>query len=243
MITGPNMGGKSTFLRQNALIVLLAHAGLRVPAKSAKLPLVDGIFARVGSGDVLAKNQSTFMTEMLEVSSILRNATEKSFIIFDELGRGTSTFDGMSLSRAIVQHLVENLGAKTLLATHYHELIELENSLSGVKNFSVAVHESSQGLVFLKKVLAGGASKSYGIHVARMAGIPEEIVDRAEIFLEKMEGKNPSVASEPLFFAGKSRAGNLEKISQILKSQKLEETTPLQALQILAKLQQVLAEK
>ena len=155
IITGPNMGGKSTYLRQSALIVLLAHCGLFVPAKEAHIGLIDGLFARVGSGDVIAKNQSTFMTEMIEVSNILNNATSKSFIIFDELGRGTSTYDGLALTSAILQYLLKQIGAKTLIATHYHELINLEKQYPEVRNFSVSVYETEKEVVFMKKIVPG----------------------------------------------------------------------------------------
>lgn len=163
------MGGKSTFLRQNALIVLLAHCGLYVPARAARIGIVDGIFARVGSGDIIAKNQSTFMTEMIEVANILHNATERSFIIFDELGRGTSTYDGMALTKTILEYILETIQAKTLLATHYHELVSLENISSLIKNFSVSVYETDKEVIFLKKIAEGGANKSYGIDVAKLA--------------------------------------------------------------------------
>lgn len=155
IITGPNMGGKSTYLRQSALIVLLAHCGLFVPASKAKIGLIDGLFARVGSGDVIAKNQSTFMTEMIEVSNILNNATKKSFIIFDELGRGTSTYDGMALTSAILQYILKQVKANTLLATHYHELIALEEKYSEVRNFSVSVYETDKEVLFMKKIIKG----------------------------------------------------------------------------------------
>jgi len=149
------MGGKSTYLRQNALMVLMAHCGLFVPAQEAKIGLVDGIFARVGSGDIIAKNQSTFMTEMIEVANILHNASKKSFVIFDELGRGTSTYDGLALTRAILEYIATNIQCKTLIATHYHELIQLENTLPGVKNHSVSVYETEKEVVFMKKIVPG----------------------------------------------------------------------------------------
>ena len=189
IITGPNMGGKSTFLRQNALIVLLAHCGLFVPAEHARIGLVDGIFARVGSGDVIAKNQSTFMTEMLEVSHILHNATDRSFIIFDELGRGTSTYDGLALTKAIISHIADTVHAQTLLATHYHELIGMEQTKSCIKNFSVSVYETETEVVFMKKIVPGGADKSYGIDVAKLAGIPPMIIQAAQDFLLQLEEK------------------------------------------------------
>jgi DNA mismatch repair protein MutS len=167
--------------------VLLSHAGLYVPARSAKVGLVDGIFARVGSGDILAKNQSTFMTEMVEMANILHNATERSFVILDELGRGTSTYDGMALAKAIVVYMCQHVGCKTLFATHYHELTQLATQLDNVENFSVSVYETDQDIVFLKKVVRGGVSKSYGIDVAKLAGVPHVITDQASIFLQELE--------------------------------------------------------
>ncbi|MDR0282411.1 MAG: hypothetical protein LBI53_03740 [Candidatus Peribacteria bacterium] len=155
IITGPNMGGKSTYLRQSALIVLLAHCGLCVPATQAAIGLVDGIFARVGSGDVIAKNQSTFMTEMIEVANILNNATSKSFIIFDELGRGTSTYDGLALTSSILQYILQQLKSKTLIATHYHELIALADRYAEIQNFSVSVYETEKEVLFMKKIVKG----------------------------------------------------------------------------------------
>jgi DNA mismatch repair protein MutS len=181
------MGGKSTFLRQNALIVLLAHCGLWVPAKRAQVSLVDGIFARVGSGDVIAKNQSTFMTEMIEVANILHNASSKSFVIFDELGRGTSTYDGLALTQAILVHVAQTIKSKTLIATHYHELIAMEKQLPGVHNYSVSVYETDKEVVFMKKIVKGGASKSYGIDVAKIAGIPESVIAQAKYILDHLE--------------------------------------------------------
>ena len=181
IITWPNMGWKSTYLRQNALILLLAHCGLYVPAKKCQTSILSWIFARVGSGDVLVKKQSTFMTEMVEVANILNNADEKSFIIFDELGRWTSTYDGMAISQAVIEYIVEKLKAKTLFATHYHELIKLEkNYPSKVKNFSVAVYENEWNIIFMKKIVPGGADKSYGIYVAKLAGLPAEIIENAK---------------------------------------------------------------
>jgi len=189
IITGPNMGWKSTFLRQNALIVYLAHCGLPVPAKEAIISLVDWIFARVGSWDVIAKNQSTFMTEMIEVAGILHNATKNSFIILDELGRWTSTYDWLALARAIVEFISEKIGSKTLFATHYHELIQLEWKVKWVTNWSVAVYETDKDVVFLKKIIRWGASKSYGIEVAKLAGLPDIVIKRAEEYLKQLETK------------------------------------------------------
>lgn len=181
------MGGKSTFLRQHALIVLLAHCGLFVPASEAKIGLVDGIFARVGSGDVIAKNQSTFMTEMIEVANIINNATAHSFVIFDELGRGTSTYDGLSITRAIIEHFATIIGCKVLLATHYHELIALADTFDTIKNYHVGVYESDHDVIFLKKVLPGGMERSYGLEVAKLAGITKSIVEKAKGYLAEHE--------------------------------------------------------
>ena len=181
IITGPNMAGKSTYMRQVALIVLMAQIGSFVPADKARLCVTDRIFTRVGASDDLGSGQSTFMVEMNEVSNILRNATSKSLLILDEIGRGTSTFDGMSIAWAVVEHISNRryLGAKTLFATHYHELTDLEGKISGVKNYCVAVRESGENIVFLRKIVRGGADKSYGIQVARLAGLPDLVIDRA----------------------------------------------------------------
>lgn len=182
IITGPNMAGKSTYMRQTALIVLLAQIGSYVPAESANIGIVDRIFTRVGASDDLASGQSTFMVEMTEVANILRNATPKSLIILDEIGRGTSTFDGLSIAWAVVEHIanIKILGAKTLFATHYHELTELEGSLDGVNNYCIAVKEKGDDIVFLRKIVKGGADKSYGIQVAKLAGVPEPVLNRAK---------------------------------------------------------------
>lgn len=188
LITGPNMGGKSTFLRQTALIVLMAHLGMYVPADSAEIPLVDRIFTRVGASDNLVKGQSTFWLEMEETATILRNATEKSLIVLDEIGRGTSTFDGVSIAWGIMEFLHEKIKAKTLFASHYHELINLVDTLPRAANFSVKVEEYGQdGVTFLYKIVAGGVSRSYGIEVARLAGLPGEVIARAKEILADLE--------------------------------------------------------
>ena len=182
VITGPNMAGKSTYMRQTALIVLMAQIGSFVPAKSAKIGLVDRIFTRVGASDDLASGQSTFMVEMNEVANILRNATKNSLLILDEIGRGTSTFDGLSIAWAVIEHISNRklLGAKTLFATHYHELTELEGKISNVNNYCIAVKERGDDIVFLRKIIQGGADKSYGIQVAKLAGVPDMVIDRAK---------------------------------------------------------------
>jgi len=188
IITGPNMAGKSTYMRQTALIVLMAQIGSYVPATSANIGIVDRIFTRVGASDDLASGQSTFMVEMTEVANILRNATSKSLLILDEIGRGTSTFDGLSIAWAVVEHIsnVKLLGAKTLFATHYHELTELEGTISGVNNYCIAVKEQGDDIVFLRKIIAGGADKSYGIQVAKLAGVPESVIERAKVLVKDL---------------------------------------------------------
>ena len=188
IITGPNMAGKSTYMRQTALIVLLAQIGSFVPAESANIGIVDRIFTRVGASDDLASGQSTFMVEMTEVANILRNATNKSLLILDEIGRGTSTFDGLSIAWAVVEHISNKriLGAKTLFATHYHELTELEGKIESVNNYCIAVKENGDDIVFLRKIVKGGADKSYGIQVAKLAGVPESVITRAKEIVNEL---------------------------------------------------------
>ena len=187
IITGPNMAGKSTYMRQTAIIALMAHIGSFVPASYANIPILDRIFTRVGASDDLAQGQSTFMVEMTEVSQILKNATDKSLVILDEIGRGTSTYDGISLAWSIVEYIQKNIKCKTLFATHYHELVELENEFKDVKNYSVAVRENSDGIVFLRKIIEGGADKSYGIYVAELAKLPNEVIERSKHILKDLE--------------------------------------------------------
>ncbi len=199
IITGPNMAGKSTYMRQTALIVLMAQMGSFVPATSAKIGICDRIFTRVGASDDLASGQSTFMVEMNEVANILKNATKKSLLILDEIGRGTSTYDGLSIAWAVVEHIADTkkLGAKALFATHYHELTELEGRLKGVNNYCIAVKEQGESIIFLRKIIKGGADKSYGIQVARLAGLPEEVLRRASEISEELV-KN-DIISEDIF--------------------------------------------
>ena len=197
IITGPNMAGKSTYMRQVALITLMAHMGSFVPADSAKIGIVDRIFTRVGASDDLASGQSTFMVEMNEMAHILRSATERSLIVLDEIGRGTSTFDGLSIAWAVVEYLVDKakIGAKTLFATHYHELSELEGRLSGVVNYRISVKERGENVIFLRKIERGGADKSFGIHVAHLAGIPRPVIMRAHEVLARLEANNVNQTS------------------------------------------------
>jgi DNA mismatch repair protein MutS len=198
LITGPNMAGKSTYIRQVALLSLLAHTGAFLPAAEARIDLLDRIFTRIGAADDLARGQSTFMVEMSETANILNNASRRSLVILDEIGRGTSTFDGLSLAWSIVEHLHNQVGAKTLFATHYHELTELGSGpepsvssstvrLSRTRNFHVAVREYNDQIIFLRKVVAGGTDKSYGIQVARLAGVPKGVIDRSKEILRVLE--------------------------------------------------------
>ena len=193
IITGPNMAGKSTYMRQCALIVLMAQIGCFVPARSASISIVDGIYTRVGASDDLATGQSTFMVEMNEVAGILKNATRDSLLILDEIGRGTSTYDGMSIARAVIEYIADKkkLGAKTLFATHYHELTVLEDSIVGIRNFNIACRKRGEEIIFLRKIVPGGADESYGIEVSKLAGIPDEIIRRAFEILGALESGNP----------------------------------------------------
>jgi len=197
LITGPNMAGKSTYIRQVALLALMAHMGSYLPARSATVGLVDRIFTRVGAADELARGRSTFMVEMTETANILNNATARSLVILDEVGRGTSTFDGVALAWAVTEHIARGIGCRTLFATHYHELTELAEILEGVANFNVAVREWQDQVVFLHKIIAGGTDKSYGVHVARLAGVPKEVVDRAREILSQLEAAHLDPSGKP----------------------------------------------
>ncbi len=188
LITGPNMAGKSTYMRQTALLTLMAQIGSFIPAREASISPVDRIFTRIGASDDLVSGQSTFMVEMNEVAQILKYATRDSLVILDEIGRGTSTFDGMSIARAVIEHMREKIHAKTLFATHYHELTDLEDGL--IKNFCVAVKERGTQVAFLRRIVAGSADKSYGIHVARLAGLPKVVTQRAQKILDELESQH-----------------------------------------------------
>lgn len=232
VITGPNMAGKSTYMRQTALIVLMAHIGSFVPAKSAQIPVTDQIFTRVGASDNLIFDQSTFMVEMTEVASILLNATKDSLLILDEVGRGTSTFDGLSIAWSVLEYLSQNIRAKTLFATHYHELTELEGKIEGVKNYKVTVRETAAGIVFLRKIVRGGANKSFGIEVARLAGIPSAVTDRARQILKKLE-KNDIARGA----AEDAPAENVQsEAERILSEIDMNNLTPIQAFNLLSDL-------
>ncbi|MGZ4866688.1 MAG: MutS-related protein, partial [Candidatus Angelobacter sp.] len=240
LITGPNMGGKSTYLRQTALTVLMAQMGGFVPARSARLPVVDRIFTRIGASDNLARGRSTFMVEMTETAAILNTATPRSLILLDEIGRGTSTYDGLAIAWAVVEYIHSTSRAKTLFATHYHELTELER-LPGVKNFHVSVKENAGGIVFLRKVEPGAADRSYGIEVGKLAGLPREVVVRAREVLHEHENAEHETtahlspgAHEPepqmqlTMFTPLS-----QKIVDRLKEADLNNLTPMEAMNLL----------
>ncbi len=262
IITGPNMAGKSTYMRQTALIVLLAQVGCFVPAKSANIGIVDRIFTRVGASDDLASGQSTFMVEMNEVANILRNATADSLLILDEIGRGTSTFDGLSIAWAVIEHISNRklLGAKTLFATHYHELTELEGKMSNVNNYCIAVKECGDDIVFLRKIIKGGADKSYGIQVAKLAGVPDMVIGRAKEIveqltdndiIEKIQNIAVEVKGDKVFSGKKQPPPDEVELAQIslfdtvtdedvlreLKEIELNTLAPIDALNVLYRLQ------
>ena len=234
VITGPNMAGKSTYMRQTALIVLMAHIGSFVPAKQAQIPVVDRIFTRVGASDNLIFDQSTFMVEMTEVASIVMNATPNSLLILDEVGRGTSTFDGLSIAWAVLEYLTSHIRAKTLFATHYHELTELEGRIEGVKNYKVTVRETGNGILFLRKIVRGGANKSFGIEVARLAGIPAEITDRAKQILKKLEKNDIARTAVEETIAAEERP--VSEVERILAQTDMNNMTPMQAFNLLSDL-------
>ena len=257
IITGPNMAGKSTYMRQTALIVLMAQIGSFVPASSAKIGIVDRIFTRVGASDDLASGQSTFMVEMTEVANILRNATSNSLLILDEIGRGTSTFDGLSIAWAVVEHISNPklLGAKTLFATHYHELTELEGKLSNVNNYCIAVKEKGDDIVFLRKIVKGGADKSYGIQVAKLAGVPDSVIERAKELVQELSDADITETVSEIAQEKKTKSKvakydqvDLEQMTLMdtvsdedvlneLKEIEISTLTPIEALNVLNRLQ------
>ena len=245
IITGPNMAGKSTYMRQTAIITLMAQIGCFVPADSAKIGVVDKIFTRVGASDDLSMGQSTFMVEMTEVSNILKNATSKSLVILDEIGRGTSTYDGLSIAWAVAEYIANKIKCKTLFATHYHELISLEEKVDGIKNYSVAVKEKGEDVIFLRKIIEGGTDESYGIHVAKLAGVPKEVVTRANKILSSLEKNGVKVKEEKE--SKKQVEGQLDffniKLSDIaaeLDKINLNELTPIAALNVLVKMKEMM---
>jgi DNA mismatch repair protein MutS len=244
VITGPNMAGKSTVMRQVALIAVMAQAGSFVPAKRARIGIVDRLFTRIGAGDALSKGLSTFMVEMIEVATILNQATPQSLVILDEIGRGTSTYDGLSLAWAIAETMHDRVGSRTMLATHYHELTDLALTKPRIRNFTVAVREWQDQVVFLRRLVEGGASRSYGIQVARLAGLPAGVIERAREILKNLEAGEfdsegaPRVAGHPqkgtqlqLFHPGPG-----EDVIKELKAADADTLTPLEALNLLARL-------
>lgn len=237
IITGPNMAGKSTFMRQVALITLMAHIGSFVPAKSADIPIVDKIFTRVGANDDLQFNQSTFMVEMVEVANILNNATSRSLIILDEVGRGTSTFDGLSIAWAVMEYVSKNIRAKTLFSTHYHELTDLEGRVDGVKNYRVTVKEYNGNVVFLHKIARGGANKSFGIEVASLAGVPNEVCQRAKEIVAMLENSNVSLNLDDVMSHDAQLQRQFYKTAQdvtsILRDIDMNKVSPIEAFDIL----------
>ena len=244
IITGPNMAGKSTYMRQVALITLMAQIGSFVPAKSARIGVVDRVFTRIGASDDLAGGQSTFMVEMTEVSEILHQATPRSLLILDEIGRGTSTFDGMSIARAVLEFCADpkRLGAKTLFATHYHELTELEGVLPGVKNYSISIKKRGDELIFLRKIVPGGADRSYGIEVAKLAGLPNEVVKRANVILKELEqgGAYQAKPREETEQVSLDAIGEAEVLAAIRRAQP-DTMSPIEAMQLLYELKQKLS--
>ena len=247
IITGPNMAGKSTYMRQVALITLMAQIGSFVPATEAHIGVVDKIFTRVGASDDLSMGQSTFMVEMMEVATILKEATQKSLVVLDEIGRGTSTYDGLSIAWAVAEYIAdkEKCGAKTLFATHYHELTELENTLEGVKNYSIAVKEKGEDIIFLRKIVPGGTDESYGVHVAKLAGVPKVVTQRANEILKTIERKNVLVNKNAQKESKKQVTGQLDmynfKLAEIaheLDKVNVNELTPIDALNTLVKIKE-----
>ncbi len=244
IITGPNMSGKSTYLRSSALIAIMAHCGCFVPADMAEIPLLDRIFTRVGASDNLSRGESTFMVEMVETANILKNATKNSLIILDEIGRGTSTFDGISIAWAVAEYILNNIGAKTLFATHYFELTEIGEKGKGAQNYTVSVEEWDNEVIFLRKVIKGTADKSYGIYVGKMAGLPESVIKRANEVLSDLENhEDISLMQEKKLPKQKQRFvqpilvfDNSHPVIDELKSIDIDNITPIQAIQILTDL-------
>mgnify|MGYP000785326057 FL=1 len=247
IITGPNMAGKSTYMRQNALIALMAQIGSFVPATSCHVGVVDAIFTRIGASDDLAAGQSTFMVEMTEVAEILKNATPKSLVVLDEIGRGTSTFDGMSIARAVVEHIsdpAKGLGCKTLFATHYHELTDLEGAIEGVKNYNIAVKKRGEDITFLRRIIRGPADDSYGIEVAKLAGLPGTVTRRAHEVLRTLEASAPKNKVEQMDFDALQEYSSPAVPSEMmekLEALDVETLTPIEALNFLYELKKTLS--
>ncbi|KKL08384.1 hypothetical protein LCGC14_2576400, partial [marine sediment metagenome] len=244
IITGPNMAGKSTYIRQVALLTLLAQTGCFIPAAEATIGIVDRIFTRVGAADELTAGLSTFMVEMIETANILNNATSRSLVILDEVGRGTSTYDGLALAWAVSEHIASNVKCRTLFATHYHELTELAELLDGVANLNVSVREWADEVIFLHRIVPGGTDRSYGVHVARLAGVPKDVIERAKQILPQLQAHLAQGLDVPKL-AAKARAAAAQmelfaepasRVSRQIKDANLDNLTPLQALDMLRKL-------
>jgi DNA mismatch repair protein MutS len=251
LITGPNMAGKSTYIRQAALLTIMAQTGSFIPARSARIGIADRIFARVGASDELGKGQSTFMVEMTETARILNAATRRSLVILDEIGRGTSTYDGISLAWAVTEYLHDVVGCRTLFATHYHELTELTQTLTAAANWNVAVRETDEDVIFLHKIVPGAADKSYGIHVARLAGVPRDVIERARVILDTLEAEHLDDAGRPKIPERRTRKSSTKQLSLFggdrhplldeIRGLNLDEMTPIAALQELHRLRKALA--
>ena len=243
IITGPNMAGKSTYMRQVALIVIMAHIGSFVPAKAAEIPLTDRVFTRVGASDNLIFDQSTFMVEMTEVATILLHATQDSLLVLDEVGRGTSTYDGLSIAWSVIEFLVNKVRAKTLFSTHYHELTELETSLEGVKNYKVTVKEIAGSVVFLRKIARGGANRSFGIEVASLAGVPKDVTTRAKGILRSLEKNDIARGKMQIELFGmeeEKTERELTEIERLIADTDINTLSPMQALLLLGDLKEKL---
>ena len=250
IITGPNMAGKSTYMRQVAIITLMAQIGSFVPAREARIGIVDKIFTRVGASDDLASGQSTFMLEMNEVAAILKGATKKSLIIYDEVGRGTSTYDGMAIARAVVEYThSKKIGAKTLFATHYHELTDMEEQYEGIVNYNIAAKKRGDSVIFLRKIVRGGTDDSYGIEVAKLAGVPNDVVKRAKEILAEIEKSGavslPSTApretpSSQVDMFAEILAGKEAEVAEKLRAADINTMTPIEAMNLLFELKKML---
>ncbi|MHC4756953.1 MAG: MutS-related protein, partial [Planctomycetota bacterium] len=251
IITGPNMSGKSTYIRQTALLIAMAQTGSFIPVKAAQIGIVDRIFTRVGASDELIRGQSTFMVEMTETANILNNATERSLVILDEVGRGTSTYDGLSLAWAITEHIANKIKCRTLFATHYHELTELAELFANVRNCNVAVREWMDEVVFLHKILPGGTDKSYGIHVAKLAGVPKSILERSKEILEELESTFQKEASGEHLAKHKTKEPDadslfVEKHKSVLDklaSIDINNLTPIEAINLLNQIKNEISDK
>ncbi len=236
IITGPNMGGKSTYMRQNALLVIMAQIGSFVPARSADLPIFDQIFTRIGASDDILSGKSTFMVEMMEANHALQNATAHSLILFDEIGRGTSTYDGMALAQSMIEYIDEYIHAKTLFSTHYHELTEMAENSDSIQNLHVEVHEEKEEVTFLYRMLEGKADKSYGINVARLAKLPELVLQRARQLLEALELEGDKGIYQPQMMIVEKDDPQMNEIAEMIDMVDINAMTPMEAMSFLYEL-------